>query len=297
MFWGTCVMKKSLLFILLLGMLSVCAQSYPTARTLVLRPGEQRVSHPRKVALSGKDDRQDITGKAVGIERAAVILEVETAEGTMLCSGAMVDVDIVLTAAHCLSKDGKYHEKVTVFAVGGPSKTSQKATPNSSKAAKLLSTLPSNKGIESIELWVPDKYLELSVTDPDKADNYDYGLVILSKSLGEQTGYFKLYPKSNEELANIQEIIILGRDIKQGRYSLWEGKGRIKSISSFHFHHNVDSRVGNSGGPVLDADDPFGIIAIHTLSYGEDEQEEGSFPNAALRIRPEIVNVVNTFRR
>lgn len=289
-------MKKSFLFILLLGMLSVCAEGYPTARTLVLRPGEDGTRNQRNVALSGRDDRQNITGKAVGFERAAVILEVQTPQGIMLCSGAMVDVDIVLTAAHCLSQEGNLHEQATVFAMGLPVKASQGSTRNSSKAAKLLSTISGNGGIESVELWVPDKYLDLSVTDPDKADDYDYGLVILSEPLGEKTGYFELYPKSSEELKNIHEIIVLGRDIQQERYSLYEGKGLIKSVSSFHFHHNVDTRVGNSGGPVLDADDPFGIIGIHTLSYGKDEQKEGSFPNAALRIRPEIVNVVNTFR-
>lgn len=72
-------------------------------------------------AIVGKDDRQNITGRANSFDQAAVVLEMKDYRGhSFLCSGAMVGPKTVLTAAHCLTYNGKLHKSVRVIAVGLP---------------------------------------------------------------------------------------------------------------------------------------------------------------------------------
>lgn len=121
-------MKKNWLIVFLLSVLSVCAGAYPMARTLELPAGEGigsvsdgRDPNQRDVAIVGRDTRREITGKAVGYQKAVVTIEMITAKGRFAgCSGTLIAPDIVLTAGHCLSQEGNYHRAVQVVAVGLP---------------------------------------------------------------------------------------------------------------------------------------------------------------------------------
>ena len=84
---------------------------------LLALPLQARAAAP---TIVGPDDREEITGKAVGPEKAVVVIEIQQKGNSYLCSGAMVAPNIVLTAAHCLidDKEGNYAKKVSVYAVG-----------------------------------------------------------------------------------------------------------------------------------------------------------------------------------
>ena len=69
--------------------------------------------------IVGDDDREEITGKATGPEKAVVVIEIKKSDTKYLCSGAVVGTNTVLTAAHCLvDKEENYAEQVRVYAVG-----------------------------------------------------------------------------------------------------------------------------------------------------------------------------------
>ena len=71
------------------------------------------------MAIVGPDDREPVTPQSPKWERAVVVLEMELGKGRMsACSGAMVGPNIVLTAAHCLNKEGEYVKAAHVYAVG-----------------------------------------------------------------------------------------------------------------------------------------------------------------------------------
>ena len=69
--------------------------------------------------IVGPDEREEITGKASESEQAAVVIVIAHKSGhTNSCSGVMLGPRIVLTAAHCINKEGKYPIGAQVFAVG-----------------------------------------------------------------------------------------------------------------------------------------------------------------------------------
>ncbi|MBO4675875.1 MAG: trypsin-like serine protease [Elusimicrobiaceae bacterium] len=84
------------------------------------------------------NDGQNITGRAVGFEKAAVLLEMSYGEEDYtICSGAMVGPNLVLTAAHCLLNPyGNFPTKVV--AAGMEEKNSA----------------------EVIDHWIPDQFIK-----------------------------------------------------------------------------------------------------------------------------------------
>ena len=84
---------------------------------LLVYPLQTRAAAP---TIVGPDDRESITGQAVGPEQAVVVLEAVSKDGDFWqCSGSMVGRNTVLTAAHCIiDEEGNYAKQISVYAVG-----------------------------------------------------------------------------------------------------------------------------------------------------------------------------------
>lgn len=103
-------------------------------------------------SIVARDDRVEITGRANNWEKAVVTLEMDIGNGNVgLCSGSMIDSNIVLTAAHCLSDNGHFVKGVNVFAVGISKGSNKKNKPSEVKPKKSKISLEDiSKAIEKL---------------------------------------------------------------------------------------------------------------------------------------------------
>ncbi|MBQ3934035.1 MAG: trypsin-like serine protease [Elusimicrobiaceae bacterium] len=259
--------------------------------------------------IVGDDDRQEITGKATGPEKAVVVIESEYGE----CSGALVAPNIVLTAAHCLiDDDGNYVKGLKVYAVGMPSsKTDIPSlkifTPNSktdippalkdplSQVRKdtLSNYLYSFPHANAKELWVSDQYIQAYyVGDLIEMFRNDYGFVILDYDLGIYTKWLELKIPHDEELTHAN-IMVIGRGIDKPFLSLWKSPGQIKKLRKYVFYHNARVTNGNSGSPIFKENDTENIIALFTFDYGAIYLGLINYTKGGLRIRQEMIDALN----
>ena len=277
-------------------------------------------------AIVGRDDRKDLTNKARGFEKAAVLLEMRNSTHGGLCSGAMIKKNIVLTAAHCLTdSNNQLFPEVRVIAAGlgeggddvpPPSSKETPKNPNtikvprtttelsafllnaikgaavaSASTAEVSSFSPAKASFsaKAVKLWVPSQWdirQDLSSCEP-----YDYGLIILDSNLGDQTGWLNVAVKSKADLLH-KDIILLGRGKDKPQRTLWRADGTIKGVDDKYVYHNADMLQGNSGGPILLEEDPYTIVALNNFGPIADKSPEYFAPNGGWRINDEILKAI-----
>lgn len=150
------------------------------------------------------------------------------------------------------------------------------------------------------KLWVAPEYLKITQSTDRVFPEFDYGLVFLDRPLGEKTGHLDLGVKSDEELNKDNlRIYVTGRGGDKKLRSLWESKGRVGKVEKNYFYHNVDMTHGNSGGPIVDVNDPTKVFALNNndkLTPAErkagEHVIEGRFPNIGLRLTQPIVDTI-----
>lgn len=229
--------------------------------------------------IVGEDEREEITNEnAKDLERAVVILGISYYDKIYsICSGAMVGPNLVLTAAHCLVEDGKYTKDIEVFAVAA-----NKSDNKLSLSAK------------SIELYVPKEYIEFDrVNQWWWRDKYDYGIVVLDKPIGLETGWFRLKAKPTRHL----KIITMGHPQDKPDNTLWRSEGYTDFWLNDNntFYHTADVLPGNSGSPIVMKKRPCKIIGIAIAQRG-DYAPDG-YPNTGLKITQEIIDLVQNYNR
>ena len=275
--------------------------------------------------IVGPDGRVEITGRAPSSYKPAVVLEMQfSGNKKSICSGTMVGKNLVLTAGHCLYNDlghmgMRFAESVTVRAVGLPM---QQSTPirHRRKDANREMKKPSDTFVsplplvaltrvvaekeqqqaaqqqdgfvtaKSKNLLVPREYQRQA--NSGNADNlkgfaYDYGIVVLDKNIGKQTGWLGVRVPSNGEMDE-SFIITLGRGADKPDNSLWASFGKICAVEREFIRHNADTVGGNSGGPIIQTRDNRYIVAVTVF----DKKTPSMCPNGGLRITSAIVNLI-----
>ncbi len=249
----------------------------------------------------------------------------------MHCSGSMVGPRTVLTVAHCLFFNKKYARKIRIYATGMPltKKKLNNIFNNYKKGINMLEELPlanqtsntsyinlqvnilkeiiakhisteytkfSFPNAKAKQLWIPSKYKQFAKEfnqrmDLAKEGLYDYGIIVLDKDLGKETGWLGLRAMSAIQLYQTN-IVIIGRGSDKPEASLWKSLGRIGKVNKHYVYHNADVVGGNSGSPIFKANDPQNVIAIS--NWGS---EDGNPLNRGLRIRQEIVDNINKINK
>lgn len=147
----------------------------------------------------------------------------------------------------------------------------------------------------AVKIWVPQEWRKANSSDGtvdlQKAEPYDFGIIVLDSNLGDKTGWMKLASKSTSELKN-KKIILLGRGGDKPSRTLWKAEGYVGKVDKLYLYHNADMVGGNSGGPIVLQSDPYTIVALNNFDFTQNNKPYGSFPNGGLRLSKQIINAV-----
>lgn len=230
----------------------------------------KRENTGEKIIILPDDRVQIVSTKTWPWSVQGVLLSTFPNGKTVLGSGTIVNRHHVLTAAHNI-----YRSKLGGWAIGckfipgynvSNGITESDKTPfGEADAARLI----------SVKGW----------TEENKKE-YDYGMIILDREIGEYTGWFGVaYVTKNILLQHV--VNISGYPASHGGCSLYTHHEKITSVSDQQVGYPVDTSVGQSGAAVWVYKSPYVShpCAVGVHNYGDVQLYK---ENISTRINEEI---------
>lgn len=231
------------------------------------RPPRGRESAPGGGADSSKDniiwdphdDRVQVPNTTVPPYRAVCRLETLKHNGTVeYGTGWFASANIVVTAGHCLYRDGVEPAEVYV-------------TPGLNGASAPYRSQVSRR------IWAPAEWRE------GGDDRYDFGIILLpDKQMGNKTGWFGYASAEDSHLPNMR---IHSAGYPEDFQNIFQVScpGRVRGFDGVYIWHDIDTVPGQSGSPVIHthAAGNWTVIGIHTDSEPQEV-------NRAMRINAYI---------
>ena len=134
---------------------------------------------------------------------------------------------------------------------------------------------------------VPEEWIDSRGKDPD----FDYGVINLSKSLGEEIGWFSVAVVNDENLQGTRVNISGYPGDEAGGYGVHQlfhdDNIPDDGVSPRRFYYTIDTTGGQSGAPVWIemGNDKRQVVGIHTYGFRGVRGR-----NSATRITPMIFN-------
>ncbi len=204
----------------------------------------------------------------------STIVEDGTGDGT----GVLVAPNVVLTAAHVI-----HHPTLglanTIEVVPGLNRTD----------------LPFGSMI-STNYRYPGKWTE-------KFDQeFDFGLVVLSQSIGNNIGYVGYAAVPDDKFGEISPVTIVGypNDLPSKKDPLagmiqYEHMDNIMNVTPVIIEYNIDTAGGQSGSPILALiNGEIYIVGIHNNGTNENY---GRNENSGTRIIPKVMDWINQWKQ
>ncbi|MBF0819761.1 trypsin-like serine peptidase [Streptococcus acidominimus] len=213
--------------------------------------------------IFGADNRTTVTDTTNGFFPKIVKIEgIGYHDGSgqyvpLMGTGTMIASDVVLTSAHVVYSSAKNEYFTNI-----------KVTP----AITDGSTPFGVSGVAQIK--INDAY----ASNPSPEN--DYAVIKLSKPLGKQTGYLSL--STNIKIGDYAQTAGYPGD-RPGKMVF--ASGNIENVLENKLNYKIDTRGGQSGSPILNADNE--VVGVHS-GFNQD------VTNHAARVTPSMLSLINS---
>jgi protease YdgD len=240
----------------------------PTTAAIIPRPVNDAPNGDRVVVL--RDDRVPVDSRDYPWSAVGRLISGNGNREIFSCTAALVEVDWVLTNAHCIV-NGDTHDL----------RRWARFQPN------LIQGQLSNQADEAV---VDEAIVGTTFEAGTNPDPNDWALLHLTQPLGSRYGTlrWRVLP-ANQVLALAEQVKLVGysgdfpADAPGETPGVHQGCSIVEDVDPF-WVHNCDSFAGASGGPLLAKfGEEYGIVALHAGGVTDAETAEGLF-NYAVKI-------------
>lgn len=225
-------MYKLIMIALSCLLLSNCVSDQnSTTQSVNIVKGYNVFGHNDKELVTSLDRQFNLVGRLIA------------PDGTY-CTASLVWKNLIITAAHCVFKDGEFLKGKYQFLLGASNGTSV-----------------AESGVS---------YIWWGTADSQNNRNLDWAVLKIEKPLGEKYGYFGWKPSTEENLENVMQAGY-GSLFYQGKSmsGVQECGARAFNPEKGLIFHDCDTSTGDSGSPLFQCNDngTCFIVALHVAEY------------------------------